>query len=49
MPASLFLRRSRLRTVTIGLAHPGLLVSAAIVTGLALLAIEVSDIAVVIN
>lgn len=43
VPARLFLRRPRLRAVTIGLAHPGLLVAAAIVSGLALLAIEVSD------
>ncbi|WP_130505820.1 hypothetical protein [Microterricola gilva] len=46
VPARLFLRRPRLRTVTIGLAHPGLLVAAAIVSGLALLAIEVSDLTV---
>lgn len=43
IPARLFLRRPRLRTITIGLAHPGVLVAAAAVTGLALLAIEVSD------
>ncbi len=49
VPARLFLRHPRLRTVTIGLAHPGVLIAAAALTGLALLAIEISDLSVMID
>lgn len=43
IPARLLLREPRLRAVVIGLAHPGVLIAAACISGLALLAIELVD------
>lgn len=43
VPARLFLREPRLRTVAIGFAHPGVLIAAACVSGLGLLSIELID------
>lgn len=43
VPARLFLRELRLRAVVIGLAHPGVLIAAACISGLGLLSIELLD------
>ncbi|AMB58700.1 hypothetical protein [Microterricola viridarii] len=43
VPARLLLRQPRLRAVTIGLAHPGVLITAALASGVFLLAIEIDE------
>lgn len=43
VPARLFLREPRVRAVVIGLAHPGVLIAAACISGLGLLSIELLD------
>lgn len=49
VPARLMLRSPRLRAVTIGLAHPGVLTAAAVISCLALLAIELTGIIIHID
>ncbi|SDS88832.1 hypothetical protein [Microterricola viridarii] len=49
VPARLLLRRPRLRAVTIGLAHPGLLTATALVSGVALLAVVIADLTLLIE
>ncbi len=49
VPARLLLRTPQLRTVTIGVAHPGIVTATALVSGFALLSIELIDLTVWID